>query len=81
MEERQEVVYTGAIPQCPHCEKPTKRTGGIGGVTLVYYPPVYDENGENINPDRNTRTSQYHCHECDKDYVVAGNDHDGYKYC
>ena len=78
--ETKEVIYTGSVPQCPKCEKPTKRSGGVGMVTLAYYAPIYDENGVNTNPDRNTRTSQYHCYECDGDYTVEGNDHDGYNY-
>jgi len=75
-----EVIYTGLIPQCPYCEKPTKRTGGMSSQTLAYYPPQYDENGVNINPDRNTITSTYECLECNKIYTISGNDLDGYNY-
>lgn len=78
--EKEKVIMTGAVPQCPHCKKPTKRTGGAGSVTCVYYPPMYDENGKNTNPDKNTITSQWHCCECKKDYSTAGNYTDGFYY-
>jgi hypothetical protein len=74
------VVYTGNIPQCPYCKKPTKRTGGIGTVTAMYFPPIYDENGINTNPDRNIQTSRWTCNECEKDYEISGNEVDGYHY-
>jgi len=75
-----EVIYTGLIPQCPHCKKPTKRTSHGSSSTLMYYMPVYDENGVNTNPDRNTITTAYECLECNKTYVVSGNNVDGYNY-
>ena len=71
---------TNGIPICPHCQKPTQRSGGTGSTTLTYFHPVYDETGVNINPDRNTTTTQWHCHECQKDYAISGNTHDGYCY-
>lgn len=74
------VIYTGNIPQCPYCEKPTLRSSGYSTVTCMYYPPCYDENGVNTNPDRNTVTSHWHCNECQKDYTTSGNNTDGYFY-
>lgn len=78
--EKEKVIYTGNIPQCPNCKRPTKRTGGGGTVTAMYYQPVYDENGVNTNPDRNTRTSMWECLDCNKRYVTKGNNVDGYFY-
>lgn len=79
--EKEKVIYTNDIPQCPYCKKPTKRSGGDGWTTTcVYYPPMYDENGVNTNPDRNTSSTSYSCEECGKSYVISGNDYDGYKY-
>jgi hypothetical protein len=75
-----EVIFTGSIPQCPHCEKPTKRTQGGSMSTLAYYQPIYDENGVNTNPDRNTITTEYSCLDCGKDYVIRGNYTDGFTY-
>jgi len=73
------VIFTNGVPQCPHCEKPTKRIGG-GTITCAYYPPIYDENGNNTNPDRNTITSEYQCLECNNKYSTSGNHTDGFKY-
>lgn len=77
----EEVVFTGHIPQCPYCNKPTVREGGgMSTGTLMYYPPVYNEKGENTNPDRNTHTTHYSCKECGKSYRISGNNIDGFKY-
>ena len=75
------VKFTGAIPICPHCNQPTKRTSGTIMMTALYFPPVYDENGVNINPDRNTQTSSWHCEACDNAYWIKGNHADGFNYC
>lgn len=75
------VIFTGDIPQCPYCKKPTKRTEyGWSFRTLMYFPPTYDEHGVNVNPDRNIRTSGYQCLECGHVYYIKGNDPDGYRY-
>ncbi len=76
----QKVIFTGLIPQCPYCQKPTHRTGGSGQATLGYYPPIYDKKGKNINPDKNIQTATYFCCECNKTFSVSGNKPDGYKY-
>ena len=75
-----EYAETGGIPICPYCKKPTERTGGVGTVTAMYFPPVYDEEGNNTNPDRNISTSNWYCSECGNDYETSGNAHDGYSY-
>lgn len=70
--ENEKAIMTNGIPQCPHCKRPTKRTGSSGGrTTLAYYPPSYDENGNNTNPDRNTTTRSWTCLECGKSYNTA----------
>ena len=76
-----EVIYTGPIPQCPRCEKPTVRTEGFSSITAAYYPPIYDENGVNTNPDRNSTTSSYNCNGCNKEFSTNGNYTDGFVYC
>lgn len=78
--ENEKVIETNGIPQCPYCKKPTKRTGGGGSVTCMYFEPVYDKNGVNINPDRNTRKSWWECLECKKGYGTSGNYTDGFTY-
>ena len=74
------LVETNGIPQCPYCEKPTIREEGMSTRTAMYYPPVYDENGINTNPDRNITTTCWKCLGCNHDYTVAGNYHDGFDY-
>ncbi len=48
--------------------------------TNVYYPPIYNEKGENINPDRNAITMNYRCRKCNKDYSIVGNYVNGWEY-
>ena len=76
-----EVIFTGSIPQCPKCNKPTKRSP-VGGstTTCMYFTPVYNEEGINTNPDRNTTTSSYQCLECRDVFTTKGNRVNGYKY-
>lgn len=70
--ENEKAIMTNGVPQCPHCKKPTERSGSSGGfVTAAYYRPHYDKNGKNINPDRNTSTSKYTCLDCGTPYTVA----------
>lgn len=78
--EREKVINTNGVPRCPHCKKPTRRTGGSGETTLAYYAPIYDENGKNTNPNRNTSTNNWQCLDCGKAYITTGNHADGYFY-
>ena len=71
---------TNGIPICPYCQRPTKRTGGGGNSTLMYFPPRYDERGQNINPDRNILTFEWRCEKCGKVYRTRGNKIDGFDY-
>lgn len=34
--------------------------------TAAYYPPVFDKDGNNINPDLNTTSGKVSCSTCDK---------------
>lgn len=77
---KKEVIYTGTIPQCPYCEKPTLRTVGMLTSTAMYFPPLYNEEGVNINPDRNRITKSYNCQNCNHDFSISGNDVDGFSY-
>jgi hypothetical protein len=72
---------TNGIPVCPFCQKPTKRTGGGHSfTTLAYFPPQYDENGVNTNPDRNITTRSWQCLECGNRYRTKGNNIEGFHY-
>jgi len=40
-----------------------------GSSTLMYYPPVYDKYGVNINPDRNITTYHMFCRVCNNTWI------------
>ena len=50
------------IERCPNCGD-SHFTVFDSVSTCVYYPPII-KNGENINPDRNTRTYSVKCLQC-----------------
>jgi hypothetical protein len=64
------------LPLCPYCKKPTRRSPGASTVTLMYFPPIYDKNGVNTNPDRNWRSSTWSCLECNRNYGYRTNGED-----
>ena len=39
--------------------------------TCLYYEPVYDKAGNNLNPDANTATSECKCTNCGKNWISA----------
>jgi hypothetical protein len=49
-------------PECPR--EDCRFTQSFGMTTLVAYIPIYDKNGVNINPDRNTTTFEVSCGSC-----------------
>lgn len=53
------------------CDGECKFTSGLNSQTLAYYMPIYDKDGINTNPDRNTTTTEYYCINCLKQYTVA----------
>jgi ribosomal protein L37AE/L43A len=59
---------TNNIPMCPKCNKPTYRTIGMAITTTAYYPPIYDKNGVNTNPDRNKTKTLWKCLECGNEW-------------
>lgn len=50
--------------QCRFTETPVM-------TTCMYYPPVYDKNGVNVNPDMNTTTFFVKCSVCKKEWKGA----------
>lgn len=44
--------------------------------TMAYYPPVYNKDGVNINPDRNSHATNYSCRTCNRRWncVIQGED-------
>ena len=55
---------TNITPQCPreYC----RFIQSPGSSTAAYYPPIYDKNGVNTNPDKNITTSALECLTCGK---------------
>jgi hypothetical protein len=74
------IKFTETIPICPVCKKPTVRIEGYSTTTDMYFPPTFNEKGENINPDRNIITRSYICKQCGTQYKIFGNNIDGYEY-
>lgn len=40
-----------------------------GMSTLVYYVPIYNKHGENINPDMNTKSGSGLCNKCKRQWI------------
>jgi hypothetical protein len=53
--------------ECPREDCRFSHSGGSS--TLVAYIPIYDKNGVNTNPDRNTTTFKVNCLTCGKMWV------------
>ena len=51
-------------PECPR--EDCKFTNHRSYTTSAYYPPIYDKNGVNTNPDGNITTSTLKCLTCGK---------------
>ena len=39
--------------------------------TDAYYPPQYDKNGNNLNPDGNITTTKISCSTCNRQWVAT----------
>jgi hypothetical protein len=50
----------------PTCELNCRFIYGISTTTAMYYAPVYDKHGNNLNPDGNITSGTLECTECDK---------------
>jgi len=55
---------TKPTPQCPRDD--CKFINRSSYTTSAYYPPIYDKNGVNTNPDMNITTSALECLTCGK---------------
>jgi hypothetical protein len=53
----------------PICEQECRFQMGMSTTTLMYYAPIYDKHGNNLNPDGNITTTQIHCRVCGKSWV------------
>ncbi len=52
---------------CPTCKKAVKVECKEQYITNNYYPPIYNSHGININPDKNSKTSNYTCTKCNSE--------------
>lgn len=57
---------TNPYPECPQTD--CRFYFGPSMQTLAYYPPIYDKNGVNINPDGNTTSFNVECLTCSKQW-------------
>ena len=54
------------------CEREDCRlTESAGYTTCMYFQPVYDRHGNNLNPDRNVTKSELWCSVCNKRWAVS----------
>lgn len=44
--------------------------------TLMYFQPIFNRKGQNINPDRNTKSYDISCQKCGKIWSVSDNGSD-----
>lgn len=48
----------------PNCDKECRFQYSNSQTTMAYYPPIFDKNGNNINPDRNITIEDVTCSTC-----------------
>ena len=53
-------------PECAECDKACMIQFTEGMTSAMYYPPIYNKFGENMNPDGNSTTGQCMCTTCMK---------------
>ena len=53
------------------CEKDCKFQIYGGTTTDAYYPPIYDKDGNNTNPDGNVVTQKVECLNCKKEWTAC----------
>ena len=55
----------------PSCEKECIFRGSMSTTTAMYYEPIYDKNGNNLNPDGNITTTKVSCALCHRQWVSS----------
>ena len=55
----------------PSCEKECIFRGSMSTTTAMYYEPIYDKNGKNLNPDGNITTTKVSCAVCHRQWVSS----------
>lgn len=61
-------------PNCPR--EDCRFAFGAMSSTAMYFEPIYDKHGNNVNPDLNIRSGSVTCHTCGKKwtYSICGNE-------
>ena len=54
-------------PNCPRND--CRYISGVSMTTSMYYQPVYNKHGENINPDGNVTSGEITCSSCNKKWT------------
>ncbi len=58
--------------QCPRKEKNECRFRETSGMsTAMYYPPIYDARGVNLNPDMNSTSFSVSCSVCGRAWLAV----------
>lgn len=55
----------------PSCEKECVFRGGMTTTTAMNYDPIYDKNGNNLNPDGNITSGTVSCAVCHRQWVSS----------
>ena len=55
----------------PTCEKECRFVHGMSLTTAMYYEPVYDKHGNNLNPDGNITSSSVRCAVCNREWYAT----------
>ena len=54
-----------------NCDKECKFIPGVSMTTAMYFTPIFDKNGVNINPDGNITSSTVSCVTCHKKWKTS----------
>lgn len=55
----------------PNCEEECRFHYGMSMTTAMYYEPVYDKHGNNLNPDGNITSGDVSCSVCGKKWYYS----------
>lgn len=55
----------------PNCDQECRFTYGPTMSTCVYYEPVFDKYGNNLNPDMNSHTTTVRCSVCHRSWNLT----------
>lgn len=55
----------------PECDKDCRFHYGVSVTTAMYYSPVFDKYGNNLNPDGNTTSGEITCSVCERKWSYS----------